>query len=129
MHDSLTNKKPRSRSGIEATQATHARTGKIAHLPAEIRRELNTRLADGESGPALLTWLNSLDDVKAILARDFYARPIRTQNLSEWRLGGFQDWLHRQETLDNIRQFVEDSEEFNADIDLHEVPDHFAGYL
>lgn len=74
------------------------RTGKIARLPLRIREELNQRLQDGEPGRKLVTWLNSLPDVRAILAADFGGRPIRPQNLSEWRQGGYRDWLEQRET-------------------------------
>ncbi len=47
------------------------RTGKIARLPREIRDQLNQRLLDGQPGRRLVTWLNSLPEVKQVLATDF----------------------------------------------------------
>lgn len=87
------------------------RTGKIARLPKAVREQLNRRLADGEQGEALLEWLHSLPEVLAVLVRDFGARPISKQNLSEWRQGGFRDWEERQERLEQIRLLAEEAED------------------
>jgi len=78
------------------------RTGKIARLPREIRNQLNRRLRDGEPGCKLVEWLNSLPEVQAALQRDFKGRPVTEGNLSEWRKGGYCEWLAQQDALDNI---------------------------
>jgi transposase InsO family protein len=70
-----------------------SRVGKIARLPLAIREQLNKRLLDGESGKTLLVWLNGLLDVQAVLGREFNGASISKQNLSEWRRGGFADFL------------------------------------
>src|SRR6266581_8689373 len=72
---------------------TTTRIGKIARLPHSIREQLNLRLHDHQPHKTILPWLNSLPEVKAILAADFDNRPITKQNLSEWKQGGFRDWL------------------------------------
>jgi hypothetical protein len=69
------------------------RTGKIARLPREIREQLNRRLQDGEPGKKLVEWLNSLPEVKAALNTQFGGRRVSEQNLSEWKAGGYRDWL------------------------------------
>jgi len=74
-------------------------TGKIARLPHDLRAQLNSRLQDGQLGPQILPWLNSLPQVQALLAQDFHALPISQQNLSNWRQGGYQEWLVRQDVL------------------------------
>lgn len=88
-----------------------ARRGKIARLPFEIRKELNRRLRDGEPGPSLLRWLNALPETAAALKShfdvDFDDAPITPQNLSEWRQGGYQDWLHEQERTERIRELAD----------------------
>lgn len=81
-----------------------ARKGKIARLPHAIRHELNTRLRDGASGPDILDWLNTLPEVNAILAEQFSGQPINPQNLSEWRLGGYNDWLMQQDQYEQARK-------------------------
>jgi hypothetical protein len=73
------------------------RLGKIARLPREIREELNVRLNNGEVGRLLVDWLNGLPAAQAVLKERFEGRPISEQNLSEWKLGGYEDWLRHQE--------------------------------
>jgi hypothetical protein len=90
------------------------RTGKIARLSRELRDELNRRLHDGESGVQLVAWLNSRDQVRHVLAQDFGGREISEQNLSEWKQGGYQDWLTRQETLACARELAGDAGELTA---------------
>ena len=85
------------------------RNGKIARLPYSIRDLLNRRLHDGESGKASVDWLNGLPKVQEILATEFGGRPISEQNLSEWKQGGFEDWLRHQETRDWVQKLADES--------------------
>jgi hypothetical protein len=73
------------------------RNGKIARLPQAVREELNQRLQNGESGTSLCAWLHSLPEVQAVLRREFGGRPINAQNLTEWRYGGYAEWLAADE--------------------------------
>jgi hypothetical protein len=75
------------------------RTGKIARLPVAVREEVNRRLLDGEPGSKILPWLNGLEAVLRILDEHFGEEPITPQNLSEWRQGGYADWLARREKI------------------------------
>ena len=84
------------------------RTGKIARLPYTVRRELNRRMRDGEPGPKLLEWLHSLPDVLSIIATQFEGRRIQKQNLSQWRRGGYRDFLKQEETRQELRTFLEE---------------------
>lgn len=91
------------------------RKGKIASLPATIREEVNRRLFDGERGPSILKSLNENPDVLRILESDagraaFGSKTdessvtlVTAQNLSEWRNGGYQDWLAQRETVENTK--------------------------
>jgi hypothetical protein len=90
------------------------RTGKIARLPRQIREELNGRLRDGQQGKTLVNWLNSLGEVQSLLAREFRARPISEQNLSEWKRGGYQEWLTHREALDRVSNLATDAGELIA---------------
>ena len=74
-------------------------TGKIARLPREIRYELSRRLDRGETGKALVQWLNQLPEVKAVLMAQFGGRPINEVNLSEWKAREYREWRARQEIL------------------------------
>jgi hypothetical protein len=79
------------------------RIGKIARLSHDIREQLNTRLRDGEPAQTILDWLNAIPGVQAVLDSQFDSHPISEQNLSEWRHGGFRDWLTRQDALTLLR--------------------------
>ena len=80
-----------------------ARKGKIASLPAKIREEINRRLHDGQTGPDIASWLNQQSDVLRVLFERWDEEPITPQNLSEWRRGGFQDWLARNEKVSALK--------------------------
>jgi hypothetical protein len=77
-----------------------SRTGKIARLPHDLREEVNHLMECATPGRILLAWLNELPEVKEILAAFFHGKPINHQNLSEWRHGGFAEWLTRKDILD-----------------------------
>ena len=85
------------------------RNGKIARLPLEIREQLNVRLADGEPGNRLVEWLNSNPDVMRVMAEQFEGRPINEHNISEWRQGGYEEWLTLQTFLDETRILFENA--------------------
>jgi hypothetical protein len=83
------------------------RNGKIARLPLAIREQLNTRLADGEPGNHLVEWLNANPDVIKVMAEQFDGRPINENNISEWRQGGYEEWLTLRSFLDEARVLSE----------------------
>jgi hypothetical protein len=83
---------------------TNARKGKIARLPHSIRQELNTRLRDGVPGTDILQWVNELPEARSILADQFGGEPIKPQNLTDWRQGGYNDWLRGHEQYEQARQ-------------------------
>jgi len=89
------------------------RNGKIARLPREIREQLNRRLENGWRGDRLVKWLNDLPAVKEVLRAEFHGRAISGQNLSQWREGGYADWLRHQGTQEQIRWVVERSEDMD----------------
>ncbi|MHB1309459.1 MAG: hypothetical protein ACYDC1_04955 [Limisphaerales bacterium] len=91
------------------------RLGKIARLPRAIRDPLNRRLQDGETGPPLLEWLNSLPEVQEVLGKEFGGRPVNAQNLSDWRRGGYRDWVAHQEALELAGRLAEDAADFQAE--------------
>jgi hypothetical protein len=90
------------------------RVGKIARLPREIREQLNCRLQDGEPGKRLVVWLDSLPEVKAVLAAEFDGRAITEQNLSEWKAGGYRDWENNLERRAMVWQLAEDAADLEA---------------
>jgi len=86
------------------------RNGKIARLPKDIREELNRRLEDGEPGKHLVAWLNEQEPVRTVLQGQFGGRPVSEQNLSEWKAGGFREWLRHEETRLLVSSLTEQSE-------------------
>jgi hypothetical protein len=104
------------------------RIGKIARLPRETRNELNRRINDGESGRRLLEWLNALPEVRSILDRDFDARDINDQNLSDWKQGGYRDWLAQQEALSHVGELAANADELAAVV-RGRISDHLATIL
>src|SRR6266567_99526 len=108
------------------------RTGKIARLPRAIRHQLNQRLADGQPGNQLVHWLNHLPQVRQCLAEQFAGRPISEQNLSEWKAGGYLEWLNRQDTLDQARELAADADDLRSAAETagqHRLSDHLATIL
>ncbi|MBI5770900.1 MAG: hypothetical protein HZA93_24190 [Verrucomicrobia bacterium] len=86
-----------------------ARTGKIGRLPLAIRDEVNRQLRDNVPGPKLIAWLHTLPEVLAVLDehfRGFEENPISPQNLSEWRQGGYQEWLAQQEKVAQLGELA-----------------------
>ncbi|WP_043585299.1 hypothetical protein [Geminisphaera colitermitum] len=83
-----------------------ARKGKIARLPRVIRDEINRRLLDGEPGSKILPWLNTQETVLRVLDEHFGEEPVTPQNLSEWRQGGYQDWIKRREQVETTRDLA-----------------------
>src|SRR5439155_6329309 len=90
------------------------RDGKIARLPRSLRDELNRRLDEGEQGKKLVAWLNGLPDVQAIVVTEFGGKALREQNLSEWKQGGYRDWLAKKEALEIAERLREDATEWSA---------------
>ena len=102
------------------------RNGKIARLPRHIREQLNRRLEDGEQGKKLVAWLNSLPSVQDILEVDFHGRPINEQNLTEWKQGGYQDWLRHQESCEWVRTVTEEATELSSEAGLMPLSDRLS---
>lgn len=84
-----------------------ARKGKIARLPLKLRLQVNRRLRDGETGAAICRWLNGRTDVQALMAEQFGGEPVKAQNLSEWRAGGYRDWLDEEESVEKVRRLAD----------------------
>jgi hypothetical protein len=94
------------------------RTGKIARLPSSLRDQLNRRVREGEPGRDLVDWLNSQPAVQEVLAKEFAGRPIKEQNLSEWKQGGYEDWLQHQETRTLVQELASQWQDISEDINL-----------
>jgi hypothetical protein len=102
------------------------RTGKIARLPRKIRTELNERLDNGEEGDSILDWINDLPVVDDLLREQFGGAPITKQNLSEWRQGGFREWVFRQQFIEHACETFDAVAEMEAEFDAPLLAGHLA---
>ena len=102
------------------------RNGKIARLPRHIRDELNRRLDDGEQGVRLVDWLNAHEEVKQILDADFGGRPINEQNLSDWKQGGYFEWMQLQDSREWVRIVTDEAEQVAEDSGLLPLSDRIS---
>lgn len=82
------------------------RQGKIARLPHALREALNMRLLNGESGGTVLAWVNVQPEAIRVWDQYFEGAPATVQNLSEWRLGGYKDWLAAREEVENTKSLA-----------------------
>ena len=112
---------------MEKGEQIMARIGKIARFPAAVRAQLNSRLQDGAEGRQIVLWLNSLPEVRQILAQFFDGRPINEQNLSEWRQGGYEEWLAWQDILAHAHELAANQEELQTVAPGRSFTDHLAG--
>ncbi len=89
----------------------HAPKGKIARLPWTVREKVNHRLLNGETYPTICGWLNTLPEVRRILEDQFGGQDISPQNLSNWRSGGYADWIAEREEVEAAKQLAQFSAE------------------
>src|SRR4051812_35360327 len=82
---------------------SHRRKGKVARKPKEIRDRINQLLLDGV--PYL--------DIIARLGDD--ASDLNEDNLSNWRAGGYQEWLREQDRRDEQNARKERAEDLAAE--------------
>ena len=86
------------------------RTGKIARLPLRLRNRLNLFLMDGKPASLILDWINVEPEAVEVFNAMFGGRPVSPQNLSEWRQGGYQEWLATRECRLDADAFCESSQ-------------------
>ena len=90
------------------------RTSKITRLPETLREELNQRLRNGEPAHIILPWLNKLPEVIALVEEHYGGNLISPQNLSDWNLGGYREWLTRQEMRESSKDFATEAPHITA---------------
>ena len=69
----------------------HRRTGKIARLPEDIRNRVNELLDDGVDYPHIIDYLTQAG-----------YPGIYPKNLSNWKDGGYEDWLKHCQRLEEL---------------------------
>jgi hypothetical protein len=92
---------------MENEPAKRERVGKIARLPAQIREEVNQRLHNNEPAAKIIAWLHEQPDVLRVLDELFHEEPVSANNVSEWKRGGYQDWLERRERVGHLKTLSE----------------------
>lgn len=106
-----------------------ARHGKIARLKHEHRSRVNEMLRDGASAARVISFVEKL---VAAGERDADGRAIEIpndQNITNWRDGGYQDWLKEQERLADMkhkREFALEIVRQNEGSKLQEATLHLA---
>ena len=89
--------------------------GKIGRLPKALQDEVNRRLENGQKSRLLAAWLNSLPEVQAMLATEFAGKPIREENLSEWRKHGYQQWFGRRQAIAMAQTMASTAHQLSSD--------------
>ena len=68
-----------------------------------------------------------MPEVKAVMAQYFNGRPLRQQNISEWKQGGYRDWLHHRQLLEQKRELAADAKDLSDT--ASGLPDSLFGML
>ncbi|HSY42931.1 MAG TPA: hypothetical protein VK811_03410, partial [Candidatus Acidoferrum sp.] len=89
------------------------RNGKIARLPRALRDRINLALYNRYPAKDLAHALNQMPEVKAVLAQYFDGKPLRPQNISEWKQGGYRDWLHHRQILEQQSELTANAKDLS----------------
>lgn len=96
----------------------NARTGKIARAPYEIRKAVNEMLRNGHTAKAVIALLDGAG-----------IKGVSEQNVTNWREGGYQDFLNEQTRLEEMkfkREFAMEIVRQNQGSQLQEATLHLA---
>src|SRR5436190_15919063 len=80
---------------LQACQSKSRRNGKVARLPAELREQINRMIEDGVLYKVIIEKLGEA------------GKHLNEDNLSNWRLGGHQDYLNTLQLNDRARTQTE----------------------
>lgn len=83
------------------------RNGKIARLPHALRKQVNQRLLDGETSTTILAWLNTEPAAIKVWEAHFEGLPANAENLSQWRVGGYADWIREREKIEATKELTD----------------------
>jgi len=104
---------------------TAHRRGKVARFPKALRDQINQMIRDGSSYSAIIQKLKSSPETASLV--------ISKQNLSRWKLGGYQDWLAQQEWREDMRerifQLLQRLETSSLPTNLQDLPPGFIRLL
>src|SRR5436305_1690239 len=80
---------------LRACQPKSRRNGKVARLPAELRDQINRQIDDGVPYKVIIERLGDA------------GKHLNEDNVSNWRLGGYQDYLNAHAINDRARYQTE----------------------
>src|SRR6266480_3230521 len=80
---------------LKACQSKSRRNGKVARLPQALRDQINHMLDDGVPYKTIIERLSDA------------GKHLNEDNISNWRLGGYQDYLKAQLINDRARTQIE----------------------
>src|SRR5438445_11701733 len=80
---------------LKACQSKSRRNGKVARLPVALREQINQMLDDGVPYKAIIEKLGEA------------GKHLNEDNISNWRLGGYQDYLNTLQINDRARTQTE----------------------
>ncbi len=92
--------KPKTKSTLP-----NRHNGNVAHLPKEVRDQINLMIDDGVTYPAILKQLGE------------HAKNLNTVNLCRRRKGGYQDWLADRAFVQRVRARQETPNELVREFD------------
>jgi hypothetical protein len=90
---------------LRACQSNSRRNGKVARLPSELRDQINHMLDDGFPYKTIIEKLGEP------------GKHLNEDNISNWRLGGYQDYLKAQMINDRARVQTEAAADAVRDTD------------
>lgn len=80
-----------------------AAKGKIGRLPVNVRNRINEMMRDGRPYEEIISF-----------AAEHGEPNLKPQNVTAWKEYGYQEWLRRQERIEESRHRVEFAQEFVA---------------
>jgi len=95
----------------------HTRNGKVARLPKALRDQINQLMADG------CTYLDIIQELGQA------GEGLSENNLSNWKSGGYTDWVTEQQRLDRMRvrqEFAIDLVRENNGVTSHQAASQIA---
>jgi hypothetical protein len=84
---------------------------------------------DGEQGDTLVEWLNALPAVQKIVAEQYGGVPVSKSNLSEWRLGAYEEWVREEETREMVSDLAAEAGDLGEAGEGNEIADLLASRL
>ncbi|MGB8356433.1 MAG: hypothetical protein WCD79_21220 [Chthoniobacteraceae bacterium] len=92
-----------------------ARNGKIARLPYDLREKINFMLQAGLTAKIVLEAINGMPKVKELLDKFFLGNSLTEQNITNWRQGGYQEWLVGRDAKSVVNQMREEAMCLNSE--------------